>query len=48
MPRGKGERTEKSSCSASSKIYNSLDEGKIKHFISALEGAKFNFSNTAE
>lgn len=48
MPMGRGGRTENSSCSASAKFYYSLDEGKIKHFIFALEGAKFNFSNTAE
>lgn len=48
VPTGRGGRTEKSSCSASAKFYYSLDEGKIKRFIFALKGAKFNFSKAAE
>lgn len=48
VPTGSGGSPENSSCSASAKLYYSLNEGKIRNFILSLKGAKFNFSNTAE
>lgn len=51
VPVGRGGRTGNSSCSASAKFYNSLDElkkKKKKAFYLCSQGGKFNSSNTAE